>query len=408
MEEATSLMLKSWRTNTNRSCKQSWLARKTHDQWLYLRTLAARLVEDSLQVAHQRLEADDTLADRTTLNINDIMSLLSLCLNATFFSYRGVFYQQVFGTAMGSPVSVIVANLVMEEVEDRALASFPSPPRSWKRYVDDICSIVPRSQASTLLQHLNSVEPSIQFTHEVEDNDHSLPLLDILLTRRGESVYTSVYRKPTHTDRYIDFTSHHPLVHKAAVVKTLIKRAEVISSSPALLEEECTRICQSLSINNYPHGFVCRRSQSKPSCQVSSEHRHKPFVVIPYVRGLSEAIKRLLSCVDIRVLHRPHTTLHHELVHPKDPSPIAEKSGVVYSIPCSTCNEVYIGQTGWRLETRLKEHKVAVKFAKTEISAVAEHVWLKLIFSQPPFWPKNKIVKSAASWSLGTYKHRGA
>ena len=127
----------------------------------------------------------------------------------------------------------------------------------------------------------------------------------------------------------------------------------------------------------YPHGFVCRRSQSKPSCHVSSEHRHKPFVVIPYVRGLSEAIKCLLSCVDIRVLHRPHTTLHHELVHHKDPSPIAEKSGVVYSIPCSTCNEVYIGQTGRHLETRLKEHKVAVKFAKTEISAVAEHVWLK-------------------------------
>ena len=39
----------------------------------------------------------------------------------------------MFGTAMGSPVSVIVAYLVMEEVEDSALASFPSPPRFWKR-----------------------------------------------------------------------------------------------------------------------------------------------------------------------------------------------------------------------------------------------------------------------------------
>ena len=72
-----------------------------------------------------------------------------------------------------------------------------------------------------------------------------------------------------------------------------------------------------------------------------------------------------------------HTTLRHELVHPKDPSPIAEKSGVVYSIPCSICNEVYIGQTGRHLETRLKEHKAAVKLARTEISAVAEHVWLQ-------------------------------
>ena len=47
-----------------------------------------------------------------------IVTLLKFCLNATYLSFRGEFYQQTYGTAMGSPVSVAVANLVMEDVEE--------------------------------------------------------------------------------------------------------------------------------------------------------------------------------------------------------------------------------------------------------------------------------------------------
>ncbi len=46
--------------------------------------------------------------------------------------------QQKFGTAMGSPVSVTIANLIMEEVEQKALTTYNSThPIFWKRYVDD-------------------------------------------------------------------------------------------------------------------------------------------------------------------------------------------------------------------------------------------------------------------------------
>ena len=42
---------------------------------------------------------------------------LSLCLDATYLAFEGKICQQVHGTAMGSPVSVVVANLVMEDIE---------------------------------------------------------------------------------------------------------------------------------------------------------------------------------------------------------------------------------------------------------------------------------------------------
>ena len=93
-----------------------------------------------------------------------------------------------------------------------------------------------------------------------------------------------------------------------------------------------------------------------------------------YIKGLSEAIKRVLSPLSIRVLFQPHSTLRQKLVHVKDPTPVLQMANVVYSIPCTTCSAVYIGQTGRLLKTRLDEHRTAVKHAKCDTSAVAEHV----------------------------------
>ena len=56
-----------------------------------------------------------------------------------------------------------------------------------------------------LLDHLNSVCLSIKFTVEVE-KEVTLPFLDTLLRRKGDcTLDVTVYRKPTHTDRYLDF-----------------------------------------------------------------------------------------------------------------------------------------------------------------------------------------------------------
>ena len=87
------------------------------------------------------------------------------------------YYQQVFGTAMGSPVSAVIANMVMEDVEQRALATSLVKPFFYKHYVDDVIFAVSRNEAERLLSHLNSVEPSIQFTLEREKDRH-LPFLD--------------------------------------------------------------------------------------------------------------------------------------------------------------------------------------------------------------------------------------
>ena len=139
---------------------------------------------------------------------------------------------------MGSPVSVSVANLVMEDVEERALASFDIQLPFWKRYVDDTCTVVLKDRVQDLLQHLNGIEESINFIVEVE-NEGCIPFLDVVISRKPDgSISTSVYMKATHTDKYLDFDSHHPLSHKRSVVNTFQSRAKSHCASSVTTTDE--------------------------------------------------------------------------------------------------------------------------------------------------------------------------
>ena len=89
-------------------------------------------VDLAVKVAEERLRKDASLGQRTSLLVEDIIHLLCFCLKTTQFTYNGTYNQQVFGTAMGSPVSAVIANMVMDHVEQRALATSPVKPFFWK------------------------------------------------------------------------------------------------------------------------------------------------------------------------------------------------------------------------------------------------------------------------------------
>lgn len=75
------------------------------------------------------------------------------------------------------------------------------------------------------------MDPYIKFTQEGIHNN-SLPFLDCLVkVDDTEQLSVSVYRKKTHTDQYLHFSSHHPLIHKLGVVSTLLYRADSIITS---------------------------------------------------------------------------------------------------------------------------------------------------------------------------------
>ena len=184
------------------------------------------------------------------------MALLNFVLDNKFFVFQGNHFQQIFGCLMGSPVSAILANLVMEHVEDKALSSALNPPKWWFRYVDDSHVCVKRKHVDEFHSHLNSIIPHIKFTIEIE-SEGSIAFLDTRTTRQENgSITVSVYRKATNTDRYLDFKSHHHPQHKHSVVRTLMDRAKNIPSTQEEVSRETKRVVEALAANNYPANFI--------------------------------------------------------------------------------------------------------------------------------------------------------
>ena len=167
-------------------------------------------VWDALVIIKDRLEHDESLSDRTAMTPQQVCSLTELCLKSTYFKHGDQFFEQTEGTAMGSPLSPVVAGLFMEDFEQMALATADREPKLWLRYVDDTFIIWPhgRTQLATFLDHLNGLCEKIQFTMETEE-ENQLPFLDVLVKRNENNLTTSVFRKKTHTDRYLHFRSHH-------------------------------------------------------------------------------------------------------------------------------------------------------------------------------------------------------
>ena len=82
---------------------------------------------------------------------------------------------------MGSPVSPIVANPCMEEIENLALNKTDTPPKEWYRFVDDIFAIIRANAITDFYNLLNSIDPHIKFTIEQEQNGQ-LSFLDTKVT----------------------------------------------------------------------------------------------------------------------------------------------------------------------------------------------------------------------------------
>ena len=318
-------------------------------------------VDEAVEIIQGRLEQDTTLKDRTFLDVSDIVDLLRFVLNTTYFKFRGQIYQQKFGAAMGSPVSPIVANLYMEHLEQRAIETAPAEckPRIWKRYVDDILAVIPSGQADNLKEHLNQVDgtESIKFTVE-EEVDSSIAFLDTRLSRDVDNtIRFTVFRKKTYTDQYLNFSSHHPLHQKMGVVRTLLDRNERLVTNQSDKDSEEAHIAEALSKCGYPKWTVQKVKHQRQHPKVKEERESKGTVVIPYVKGISEAASRIFRKHNIDTAIRPVNTLRERLVHPKDKMDKGETGEVVYQIPCKNCDSKYIGETSRLFKTRLGEHR---------------------------------------------------
>ncbi|XP_055526059.1 uncharacterized protein LOC129728069 [Wyeomyia smithii] len=314
-------------------------------------------------VTHNIIKQWEKIKVYTNINLDLFIEIVEFCIESSYCKYNGQHFQQIFGTAMGNPISPTLADLVMETLLDTVIPLLTFKPPFLKKYVDDLLLALPANQLNHVLETFNSYNEHIQFTYEMENN-RRLPFLDMTLIRQeNQSIKTEWYMKPIASGRFLDYFSFHPLHHKINMAKNFIRRVDKLSTN--LQNDDKARIIhKQLRLNNYPKALINRlisRMQENITApqETPSENLEYTYRSIPYIPHLSNRIDKHLKndYKHIRLAHRNIKTVKQLFTNVKDPIPHEHQSNVIYNIPCKDCSACYVGMTTNMLKTRISGHR---------------------------------------------------
>ena len=157
-----------------------------------------------------------------------------------------------------------MANVVMEHLE--------------KRYVDDVCSATKQSQTTVLKSHLNfciTCDPVHSWDPTVEhESNNSIAFIDALLRHEGDGqLSTTVYPKPTHTDRLI-----YPCLPYDG---SLVDRVARLPTTTKDRKKEAQPVISTLKDNGYPKCFILKTTQQTENTCTKKIHKQNGDASVP-------------------------------------------------------------------------------------------------------------------------------
>jgi hypothetical protein len=327
----------------------------------------------------------DNIATNTKFSLHQFLYAIDLILSSTSFVFDSRFYEQIFGSPMGSPLSPILADMVLDDLETHCLQLIDTTLPAFFRYVDDIFAIVPTCKINQILDIFNSYHPRLKFTCEIEKN-MSIDFLDTTVIRNDENLLTNWFRKPTFSGRYINFYSNHPLKYKTNIITNLVDRA-ILLSDERFHDSNISIVKDILSNNCFPthiiERFIKKRLREIKYSDVTSPLNNnrekndfllnKHIVTVPYIRDISNNIQNILNDRGFYTIFTIPKKLNCIIKRGKDSLDKFNQKELIYRIECNDCEACYVGQTKRHLKTRIKEHETNIKRDPSAHSVVSKH-----------------------------------
>ena len=163
---------------------------------------------DTLNIIKDYVNNDDQFTRKTTILRDRFLDLVHLVVITTWYTFNSQFSQQTDGVAVKGPASSTTAEIYMQAYERTAITTALNLLKVWEQFVDDVYSFLKHTHLENFFHHINNLHQNIKFTMEEESNGE-LAFLDTLLKRNNREISVLVYRKPTHTDQYLNYSSHH-------------------------------------------------------------------------------------------------------------------------------------------------------------------------------------------------------
>ncbi|XP_076341032.1 uncharacterized protein LOC143241686 [Tachypleus tridentatus] len=245
---------------------------------------------------------------------NQLATITEFTMMKTNFMFNNQNYIQTNGLSMSNPVSPVLANIFMTQVETQAINTALHPPLYWYRYVDDtVVEFKSTEHILNFFNHINSIHPNINFTCEQEESNH-ISFVNFKITRTDTQFKTRIHQKSPILDYTFLGTQH--MKQKLNILRNQIN-TDIKLCSPDKINNELDKIKQYfISINKFPPQTVQNiirthldRKQNQPTkvnISDKSKSHETIYCCIPYIPDISRQItniwQKLITKYDIQLI----------------------------------------------------------------------------------------------------------
>ena len=189
------------------------------------------------------------------LKVETFIRLSRFVMQNNYFSYDGQFYHQIRGGAMGSPLTLTVANCYMYFFERDIVKQVHNSDGLYLRYIDDIFLAInwPIRHLMKQVDRWNKFDLNIQLS---ANTSLEADFLDLHMENQDGQLLTKVYHKPSYEPYYLSFNSIHPLHMKKNIPFTMLLRAIRYCSTFQSYLNERESLRMALLLNKYPGKII--------------------------------------------------------------------------------------------------------------------------------------------------------
>lgn len=180
--------------------------------------------------------------------------LLYLLRDSAIFNWNNKTYRQKDSLAMGSPLSPILAKILMNDILDTILPTLSSQPKVLALYVDDSFWVVNKNQVDLISSALNAYHPRIKFTCETE-KDKKISFLNLMIYRTETELITNWYMKPYASMRLLNYESHHEKPCILETAKAYLHNVLIISHD-SFFQKNKNLLIEILRKNSFPENEI--------------------------------------------------------------------------------------------------------------------------------------------------------
>ena len=118
------------------------------------------------------------------------------------------------------------------------------------------------------------------------------------------------------------------------------------------------RVVIDIKANGYAESFIKSAGESnRTNTQPRTQETPKAYASIPYIKGVSERVRRILSRENIKTAFKPMQTLGNVFKKPKNRPTKEQLKGIVYKVTCRTCPFAHVWESKRNWKSRGAEHK---------------------------------------------------